>query len=90
MDNSEFPQAFADLVSIEFGQAIDVEPPRFNTVIMGSGGRILAQFCENEDGQLDVIGEPEDFTDAAELFAQALMQMWIMTRQAGGNHGPAT
>lgn len=85
MDDADFPQAFADLVSIEYGQVIDAEPPRFHMVIMGAHGIELARFFENEDGQLDVAGDPADFTAAAELFVEAVMQMWGMLRKAGGH-----
>jgi hypothetical protein len=75
-------QDFDALILAEFGEA-NTTPPPLNAVFFREDGTPIARVYVNADGMLDVEGDPADFTEAAEIFAEALMSAW-QARMTGG------
>lgn len=73
---------FAEMVWEEFG-VIDTTPAPLNAVFYRADGTPIARLYENQDGMLDVEGDPADFTEAAEMFAEALMLAWARKMTGG-------
>ena len=67
---------------------VQVPPNRLDIRVMNGGGQELLAIVETEDGKLDVLGDPANWTEAAGLFVQELAnaaQAWAVMQRVGVN-----